>query len=50
VKAEGGISIATTRTSNKKDELTKLGDHVIVTDEENYVARIAEITGGKVFA
>ena len=48
VKAEGGISIATTRKSNKKDELTKLGaDHVIATDEEDYVARVAEITGGK---
>jgi len=48
VKAEGGISIATTRKSNKKEELTKLGaDHVIATDEEDYVARVAEITGGK---
>jgi NADPH:quinone reductase-like Zn-dependent oxidoreductase len=47
VKAEGGISIATTRKSNKKDELTKLGaDHVIATDEEDYVARVAEITAG----
>jgi NADPH:quinone reductase-like Zn-dependent oxidoreductase len=48
VKAEGGISIATTRKSSKREELTKLGaDHVIVTDEENYVAKVAEITGGK---
>jgi NADPH:quinone reductase-like Zn-dependent oxidoreductase len=48
VKAEGGISIATTRKSDKKDELTKLGaDHVIATDEEDYVARVAEITGGR---
>jgi NADPH:quinone reductase-like Zn-dependent oxidoreductase len=48
VKAEGGISIATTRKSNKKDELTKLGaDHVIATDEEDYVARVTEITEGK---
>jgi NADPH:quinone reductase-like Zn-dependent oxidoreductase len=47
VKAEGGISIATTRKSNKKEELTKLGaDHVIATDEEDYVTRVAEITMG----
>jgi NADPH:quinone reductase-like Zn-dependent oxidoreductase len=48
VKAEGGISIATTRKSNKKEELKRLGaDHVIATDEEDFVARVAEITGGK---
>jgi NADPH:quinone reductase-like Zn-dependent oxidoreductase len=48
VKAEGGISIATTRKSNKREELAKLGaDHVIATDEEDYVARVAEITLGK---
>jgi NADPH:quinone reductase-like Zn-dependent oxidoreductase len=48
VKAEGGISIATTRKSDKKQELLKLGaDHVIATDEEDYVARVAEITAGK---
>jgi NADPH:quinone reductase-like Zn-dependent oxidoreductase len=48
VKAEGGVSIATTRTRDKKEELTKLGaDHVIATDEEDYVARVAQITRGK---
>lgn len=48
VKAEGGISIATTRTSAKKAELTALGaDHVIATGEEDFVARVNEITGGK---
>ena len=48
VKAQGGISIATTRTSAKKDRLTALGaDHVIVTDEEDLVARVQSITGGK---
>ena len=48
VKAEGGISIATTRTRDKKEQLTKLGaDHVIATDDEDYVARVAEITKGK---
>jgi NADPH:quinone reductase-like Zn-dependent oxidoreductase len=48
VKAEGGIAIATTRKSSKKEELTRLGaDHVIATDEEDFVARVAEITGGR---
>lgn len=48
VKAEGAVSIATTRRSNKKNELLALGaDHVIATEEEDYVARVKEITGGK---
>ena len=48
VKSEGGISIATTRKSSKRKELTKFGvNHVIATDEEDYVSRVAEITGGK---
>jgi NADPH:quinone reductase-like Zn-dependent oxidoreductase len=48
VKAQGGISIATTRTSAKKDQLIALGaDHVIVTEEEDLVARVQSITGGK---
>ena len=47
-KAEGAISIATTRTAAKKAELLGVGaDHVIVTDEEDLVARVMEITGGK---
>jgi NADPH:quinone reductase-like Zn-dependent oxidoreductase len=47
-KAEGAISIATTRKSNKKAELLSLGaDHVIATEEEDLVARVKEITGGK---
>src|ERR1019366_5250522 len=47
-KAEGAISIATTRKSNKKAELLSLGaDHVIATEEEDIVARVQEITGGK---
>jgi len=47
-KAEGAISIATTRTGRKKAELLALGaDHVIATEEEDLVARVREITGGK---
>lgn len=46
--AEGAISIATTRKSNKKAELAALGaDHVIATEDEDFVARVKEITGGK---
>ena len=48
VKAEGGISIAATRTAAKRQELLALGaDHVIVTEEEDLVSRIMEVTGGK---
>ena len=48
VKAEGGTAIAATRRSKKRDELLALGaDHVIATAEEDYVARVKEITGGK---
>ena len=47
-KVEGAISIATTRKSNKKAELLSLGAaHVIATEEEDIVARVKEITGGK---
>ncbi len=47
-RAEGAISIATTRTSKKKAELLSLGaNHVIATEEEDFVARVNEITGGK---
>ncbi len=47
-KAEGAISIATTRTSRKKQELLGLGaDHVVATEEEDLVARVNEITSGK---
>lgn len=38
VKAQGGIWIATTRTSAKKDQLVALGaDHIILTEEEDLV-------------
>ena len=47
-KAEGAISIATTRTSKKKAELLALGaDYVIATEEEDLAARVHEITAGK---
>ena len=48
VKAQGGIAIATTRTAAKRDQLLALGaDHVIVTDEEDLVARVKSITDGR---
>ena len=48
VKAEGAISIATTRTRTKRDELLACGaDYVIVTQEEKLVPRVMEITAGK---
>ena len=48
IKAEGGIAIATTRTSAKKEQLLSLGaDYVITTQEEDLPTRIAEITSGK---
>src|SRR5215467_7800067 len=47
VKTEGAVSIATTRTEAKRDELLALGaDHVVVTDEEDLVSRVKDITGG----
>ena len=48
VKAQGAISIATTRTSAKKQLLMDLGaDHVIATQEEDLPTRVREITDGK---
>src|SRR5690606_35066765 len=44
----GAISIAATRTSAKREALhTQGAAHVIATDEEDLVARVMEITGGK---
>lgn len=46
-RAEGAISIATTRTAKKKEELLALGaDHVIVTDEMDLVESVKKITNG----
>jgi NADPH:quinone reductase-like Zn-dependent oxidoreductase len=48
VRGEGATAIAVTRSRAKRDELLALGAHtVIVTGEEDYASRIAEITGGK---
>lgn len=47
VRAQGGVSIAATRTAAKRAQLEALGaDHVVVTDDEDIVARVHEITGG----
>jgi NADPH:quinone reductase-like Zn-dependent oxidoreductase len=48
VKDQGGVSIATTRTSAKKEELLGFGaDYVVATEEEDLPSRVKEITGGK---
>ena len=48
VKAEGGIAIATTRRSDKREALLAHGaDFVIATEEEDLKARMDAITGGK---
>lgn len=48
VRDAGATAIAVTRTSGKKNELIALGaHHVIASTEEDYAARIKEITGGK---
>jgi NADPH:quinone reductase-like Zn-dependent oxidoreductase len=47
VKAEGALSIATTRTFKKKAKLVELGaHHVIATQEEDFLAQVNKITGG----
>ena len=44
----GAVSIACTRTGDKKPALLEQGAaHVIATEEEDLVARVMEITGGK---
>jgi NADPH:quinone reductase-like Zn-dependent oxidoreductase len=48
VRDAGATAIAVTRTSAKKQELLDLGaHHVIASEEDDYVARANEITGGK---
>lgn len=47
VNAAGAISIATTRTSAKRNGLLSLGaQHVIATEEQDLVAEVKRITGG----
>lgn len=47
-KAQGATTIATTRNAAKRPELLAAGaDHVIVTTEEELVAKTLEITGGR---
>ncbi len=44
----GSVSIACTRTSDKAEALRAQGAaHVVATEEEDLVARVMEITGGK---
>ena len=46
-KRAGAAAIATTRTAAKRAALVELGaDHVIVTDDEDLVGRVEEITAG----
>jgi NADPH:quinone reductase-like Zn-dependent oxidoreductase len=48
VRAQGAISIATTRSPKKKAELLGAGaNYVVATDAEDLVARVQEITAGK---
>lgn len=48
VRDAGATAIAVTRTSAKKHALIAIGaHHVIVSGEEDYAARMKEITGGK---
>ena len=48
VKTEGGIAIAATRSSSKREALLAEGaDYVIATEEEDLPARVEEITAGK---
>ena len=44
----GAVSVATTRSSTKVEQLREAGaDHVVVTDEEDLAARLTEITDGR---
>jgi NADPH:quinone reductase-like Zn-dependent oxidoreductase len=46
-RAEGAKTIATTRKASKREALLRAGaDHVVVTDQEDVVARVLEITWG----
>jgi len=48
VRDSGGTAIAVTRTSAKREELLSLGaHHVIASEEEDYVAKVQQIAGGR---
>jgi NADPH2:quinone reductase len=48
VNSLGGISIAATRTSAKRDALIKAGaKHVVATEEQDLAAEVMRLTGGK---
>jgi NADPH:quinone reductase-like Zn-dependent oxidoreductase len=48
VNAEGAVSIAATRSSKKKAALLEVGaGHVIATGEEDFLARVKEITNSQ---
>lgn len=48
LKQMGAVNVATTRTSTKVEQLREAGaDHVVITDEEDLAARLAEITDGR---
>jgi NADPH:quinone reductase-like Zn-dependent oxidoreductase len=48
VRDAGATAIAVSRTGAKRKELLDLGaQYVIASEEEDYVARVGEITGGK---
>jgi len=48
VNAEGGVSIAATRKSAKKDALSKFGAaYAVATEDEDLPARVSQITSGK---
>lgn len=47
-KSAGAVVIATTRTGKKAGQLKQAGaDHVIATDEQDLIAEVERITGGK---
>lgn len=49
-KAHGATVIGTSRTLDKADAIKAAGaDHVIATDEEDFVERVRELTGGQGF-
>lgn len=46
-KEAGALTIATTRSSDKKEALLKHADHVVVTGEQDLAQAVNEISGGR---